>query len=743
MANIKDVARLAGVSHGTVSNVLNGTSHVSPETAKKVLSAIDKLGYVPTAAARNLKLNRSMNIAVILPRISEGHFSAMYGGIERVLADRGYFTHLMLSSEIPKKEQDLLRLESQQRADGIILMSCRPDSAAELLSDMNIACPVVFLERDAGKGRNFVGCDNSSAMRDFVTGLFSQDYGEIALICGPQEFSAESDFLEGFRQAFLIQGRPLGEDHIIVTSSSREGSFRGAVELFQSSFIPEAVICTSEELARGAEKALEFLKSYLSVSPEIIAVSDASWVRPDRGEENLLLKPSSRLGEAAAELLIRNMEDPDFREPGRILLTDTLRFRIPEEKRNPGETRRKTRLRLAMLEGAATRALLSLARDFEHRSGYALEIDQFPYEELYERLTDRDYIKNFDILQVDLPWMEEIVGEGTLLPLDPYLNRNLNFKNKIIPGALESYAYFSGSYYAIPFIFGTQLLFYRKDLFEDPRIQNQYYELHRSRLAPPATWDDYNTLAEFFTRACNPDSPVRYGTTLGGKDSSGAVCEVLPRIWGCGGDVFGSRGEVILHRPEAVRGLASYCRSFRYAPEGAAGWWWNDQADLFTRGEAAMMMLFVAHATGISDRHHMKIAGRIGYEIVPGRQPLLGGWSLGIHTRSREKDGAFEFLNWLSRASNAVPHMILGGANPSIHLYESSELRSVYPWLEKSLESYSLSRKRQIPRDLYPGLTERTFEKILGRNIHEALAGTATPEEALSRVRDALEGFRA
>ncbi|MCP4396698.1 MAG: LacI family transcriptional regulator [bacterium] len=86
MATIKDVAKEAGVSHGTVSNVLNRHGVVSPEKIKRVQEAIEKIGYIPDATARSLKTSCSMNVGVILPNITDPNFTQIFTGIERVVS---------------------------------------------------------------------------------------------------------------------------------------------------------------------------------------------------------------------------------------------------------------------------------------------------------------------------------------------------------------------------------------------------------------------------------------------------------------------------------------------------------------------------------------------------------------------------------------------------------------------------------------------------------------------------------
>jgi DNA-binding LacI/PurR family transcriptional regulator len=126
MATIKDVAKEAGVSLGTVSNVLSRKGRVSPERTKRVQEAIQKLGYTPDATARSLKTNRSMSIGVILPNISDPNFAHIFTGIERVLSEQGYTSALYTTSEIPAKENLIIDKICEQRMDGVILVTCQP-----------------------------------------------------------------------------------------------------------------------------------------------------------------------------------------------------------------------------------------------------------------------------------------------------------------------------------------------------------------------------------------------------------------------------------------------------------------------------------------------------------------------------------------------------------------------------------------------------------------------------------------
>ncbi len=739
MATIKDVAKLAGVSHGTVSNVLNGNVRVSKDKVDKIQNAIKELGYVPTAAARNLKTKKSMNIAVILPFVTDQHYALVFNGIEKTLSESGYFVSLYITNENPKKELDLIEMVMQQRVDGIIACLCSPVASMSKIRELKEDLPVCLLERDIklkGIGNNFhkysfIGYRNKDTIIEILHFYRKLGKKNFSLICGPSEFSSEGDCLNGFIEdhyKYNTQSPP----HIIITDNNKESGFRGAVELFQSSFIPEVVICTSKPLAVSTEKALEYTAGYLSIIPEIIDFGDETWIAEEKKKINVFRR-SITAGEKAAENILENLENPVFFEEKKLYLDNSITYHNEIELPTQSSKSQKPVLKLAMLEDQFSKALFSIIKDFELKHNCRTDLYEYSYDELYDTVMGSGSTE-FDILQIDLPWLEESVQKGKLMDLNNFLLDMEEIDQRSIPGSLENYALVNGSYHAIPFIFGSQLLFYRKDLFEDKALQNSYYSYYKEELQPPRNWSEFNAIARFFTRKYNPESPVTYGTTLGGQDSSGAVCEVLPRIWGFGGDVFDSKGNIILDRDPTLKGIRNYCESYQYAPEGSADYWWKEQVEIFSSGEAAMMVLFVAHATTLTNRQHSNIVGRIGYEILPGETSLMGGWSLGIQPESKHTELGFQFLKWISSKETAIPYMILGGSNPSNYLYKSSELNFIYPWLEKSLESFHKSRKRIIPKSLGENLSERQFEKIMGRHINSCIKKRKTPEETIKKI---------
>ena len=742
MATVKDIARIAGVSHGTVSNVLNGRQGVAIDKARRVQEAVRVLGYVPDGNARSLKTSKTRSVAVILPNIVDPHFAQLFTGIERILAENGYSVGLFITAEIVAKEDLVLEQILRQRFDGVVIATCQPEARAcfERLNEKNVK--IVFVEREhADHLYNFAFVDTYAAVRSTIEQLLSGGMRDLALVAGPQEYTSEREAVRAFTEAHAARSVPIAPDRILVTNYDREGAFRAAIRLLQSSGTVDAILATSTQMIEGVTKAYAIGTSPERRKPTLISLSEDSWT--GGACENVIKvgRPSIKLGEVAAELLLANFSHPFF-QPQR------LRVEILATPNHPGSpagaplTRTET-VRVLALRGSGAEALRALLPDFRTRSNIEVEIETLEYEELYEAIRGEKEGGRFDVFQVDTPWLQELVQQGQLLRLDDYLERNPHAVADFIPGILETYARYEDHYYALPYLFDTQLLFYRKDLLEDVGDRRQFYELHRAELRVPQSWQEFNAVARFFSRAHNPDSPVPFGTTAGGRFSSGAVCEFLPRQWGFGGESFDEAGRVTLDSPECVRALESYAETFQYASPPSAQHYWDEQVTEFLAGDAAMMILFFAHATRIADRSISKVAGKIGYALVPGKTGLLGGWSLGINSTSRRPEAAFSFLSWATGKEMAIPSTVLGASTSSVSLYKSSELLEIYPWLPKALESFRHNRRRWLPACLREaGLTEREFEKIVGHAVHSCVAGELSAAAALKEAADRLRQYR-
>ena len=168
--------------------------------------------------------------------------------------------------------------------------------------------------------------------------------------------------------------------------------------------------------------------------------------------------------------------------------------------------------------------------------------------------------------------------------------------------------------------------------------------------------------------------------------------------------MYDSRGNLTIDTFEAVEALKSYIRSFRYAPPEAIDQWYWNEVDIFARGDAAMMIIFIAHTARLIDLEYSAIAGKFGVSELPGGFPVRSGWSLGINTHSGMKEIAFKFIQWASSSRISIPYSILGGCTPRSSLNQTEELLNLYPYFSFAEEQFLKSRKRTYPLGELSGL---------------------------------------
>jgi multiple sugar transport system substrate-binding protein len=742
MTTIKDVAKLAGVSHATVSNVMNGYQGVSLDKVQRVQNAIKALGYQPDAKARSLKTSRSMTVGVILPSVIDPCFSQIFTGIERKLSEKQYTTSLYITLEIPAKEKQILQQVRQQRVDGIIIATCQPQKVELFDSILQSEIKTVFIEREINNQEyNFVGFHNERSIFEATSRFLTNGYQIIAIVTGPEEYYSEKQCLKGYLDALAKHQVNINQRLIETSGFNKESAFKAAFRLLQLGETPEVIITSSSQLAEGVRKAITLCEYNLTKKPLVISLNEESWSSSSSPDMIKIARPAMLAGETAAEVLLTNIENPAFHENKRIIL-ENQNFDLVALESRAFHYRKKESLdslKVLMLDSSASYSTYSLLADLRCEEGINVQIETLPMDEIYYEIKKEALTSNYDVFEIDIPWISEFAEYGFLSDLSDNIQENPGAIADLIPGILDEYAKYDDRFFGLPYMYGTQLLFYRKDLFEDLKLQRLFFEQYHTTLKPPKTWVEYNAVAKFFTKKFNPDSPSQFGTTLGGRYPSGSLCEFLPRKWAYGGKTFDENANVVLNSKETIKALKNYCESYQYASPASTEYWWDEQVLEFCDGKAAMMVLFMSHATDISDRFKSKIVGKVGYDIIPGGIPLLGGWSLGINNNSRKKDLAFKFISWACRKELAIPHTILGGSTPCVNLYQSSELVSIYPWLPKAFENFNISRKRLLPKVGKQVLSEKKYEEILGEAVHKSITNQLTPEEAIERATEKFQ----
>ncbi|MDT0610516.1 LacI family DNA-binding transcriptional regulator [Streptomyces lancefieldiae] len=258
-STLRDVARRAGVSIRTVSNVVNGSVPVSDELRVRVQAALDELDYRPNLVARNLRRGRSGMIALVVPELDVPYFAELAREVITAARAHGYVVMLDQTDGDGERERELLGRESRATMFDGLLLSPLAISADELRLRTN-RVPVVLLGEHIFNGSlHHVAIDNVTAAREATEHLLALGRRRIAAI-GDQPYSTgETAQLRtiGYRLALERAGLTVDEELIVPTPRFHRHLGAEAMErLLALPEPPDAVFCYNDLLAIGAMHAL-------------------------------------------------------------------------------------------------------------------------------------------------------------------------------------------------------------------------------------------------------------------------------------------------------------------------------------------------------------------------------------------------------------------------------------------------------------------------------------------------------
>jgi LacI family transcriptional regulator len=303
---VVDVARKAGVSLGTVSNVLNRPDRVAPATRARVMSAIEELGFIRNEAARQLRAGRSRSIGLVVLDIRNPFFTDLAAGVEIVAAEAGLSVVLCNSGDDITREDHYLSLLQEQRASGILITpTARAASPIEQIRQRGM--PVVLVDRSSSRGQCSVSVDDHIGGELALDHLLSLGHKRIAFVGGPLATPQVADRLAGAR---VSAERGSVKLSVIETSglTFNAGRLMGErIAAMTAKRRPTAVFCANDLLALGILQ--EMTRHHLSVPDDlaIVGYDDIDFAAAAAVPLTSVRQPREDLGRAAADLLIEEM----------------------------------------------------------------------------------------------------------------------------------------------------------------------------------------------------------------------------------------------------------------------------------------------------------------------------------------------------------------------------------------------------------------------------------------------------
>lgn len=258
MANMKQIAQLAGVSLGTVSHVLNGTVKVREPLRKRVLETIQATGYQPSQLARGLRKDKTNILAMIIPDILNPFFPGVVRGAEDVAFANGYILVLCNTDNDPEKELAHVKALQTYLPSGLIVI---PSDFSKLASETDsfrkAGGVVVCVDR---RPRDWEGdsvtINNLGGATEATSYLIDLGHRHLAAITGPLHLTSSQDRLKGFKQALRQSGLEAHPGYQQETTFDRSGGYAKTKILMRMMPRPTAILACNDMIALGALLAI-------------------------------------------------------------------------------------------------------------------------------------------------------------------------------------------------------------------------------------------------------------------------------------------------------------------------------------------------------------------------------------------------------------------------------------------------------------------------------------------------------
>lgn len=318
---IKDVAAQAGVTDMTVSRVVNSSGPVSEKVRLRVEAAISDLGYIPNQLARGLRLKRTNTLALIVSDVTNPFFTTVARGVEDAASDAKNLVLLCNTDESEPEELRYVEMLAQQRVDGILLVPARTGQPAHELAS-RLGMPMLILDRHVKlRDISVVRCDSYGGAADMAKYLFDLGHRRFCIIAGPTGMTTSDDRIAGFVTALNGLDVQVEVLHGGYSPESGRELVEKAVALNPR---PTALFASNNFLTIGALQGL--YKMGIKV-PDEITLTGFDDLPPSLVAAPFLTvvdQPAYQMGHRAVELLLKQLDSPDFTPTEIVLPTELI-----------------------------------------------------------------------------------------------------------------------------------------------------------------------------------------------------------------------------------------------------------------------------------------------------------------------------------------------------------------------------------------------------------------------------------
>lgn len=318
--SIRDVARLAGVSLGSASRVLNGASNVTPDIRQRVEQAVDRLGYRPNHVARSLRSRTSKTVGMMFTDLANPLYARVFQAVESRLHAKGYMPLLANSLSIADREMELLGVFQSRAMDGVIITPGNERDPRVVAAVRDLPLPTVIYDRDFDVQRDCLLVEHAPALRELVARLIGLGHHRIALVLSQSESRPISRRIEGFRAGFEERRLAVPEDLVLRLPTVMSPAFDAIVAVLDAPRPPTAIVSLGTNMLGDVLNAIRGRGLRIPEDISVVSLGEPGFMRYHQPPISTLRIDTDIIADGLVSLLLDRIRDGDDTPPRRILL---------------------------------------------------------------------------------------------------------------------------------------------------------------------------------------------------------------------------------------------------------------------------------------------------------------------------------------------------------------------------------------------------------------------------------------
>lgn len=325
---INDIAAQVGVSHATVSRVLNNSGYVKDETREKVIAVIKELNYTPSAIARSLSTSKTNTIGVIVPDINNLFFGEIIKGITEIADNHNLNIILCVTDEDKDKELKAINVLKQQRIQGLIITPTfyKESTNSENLNALkNLGIPIILIDGHV-EYLEFSGVfiDHIKGAYDGTTALIKAGHKKIAIITGDMKSRPAKERLLGYKKALQANNIPINDEYIFYGDYKYQTSYEITKGILKMDNRPTAIFVSSNTMTIGSIKAFYEEKVNIPNDMAIIGFDKVDIFNIIGMNISFINGPSIELGRIGMNMLLECLKSKEPSEIKRVTILPEL-----------------------------------------------------------------------------------------------------------------------------------------------------------------------------------------------------------------------------------------------------------------------------------------------------------------------------------------------------------------------------------------------------------------------------------